>query len=117
MAEQVLLNPRLFINQTKFFLRIDIEIVCPLQVQKLVFSVDDLETTGNVLFLSAPECAFEEGELFAFGVVNDSINVALLQAEVLKEVAEEKSDAEDIDSIFDDFSNRCLVKQYSVLWF
>lgn len=116
MAEQVLLNPGIFVNQAELFLRIDVEIVCSLNVQKFVLSVNDLEAAGDVLPLATPECAFEEGELLAFSVVNDAVNVALLQAEVLNEVAEEKSDAEDIDSVLYNFSHCCLVKKYSVLW-
>jgi hypothetical protein len=79
MAEKILFNPGIFIDHTKFFLSIDIKIVSPIFIQKLIFCIEYFEPTGYIVKFKTDEISFSEGEFLFLGVVHYSLDVFALE--------------------------------------
>jgi hypothetical protein len=53
MTEEILFDPRILVGYAELFLGVNIKVVCPFLVQKLVFCVQNFEPTCNIVISEA----------------------------------------------------------------
>lgn len=90
MAKQLLLNPRVLIDNAKLLLSVNIKIVRALLVQKRVLRIEYFETTRHVVIFKPKEISLGKSELLFLGVIDDPLHILSSKTGVLHQCRSEE---------------------------